>query len=94
MRLWLKDSERRPDPAPVQTDDRKPILIGTGLWLVGLVVLLAFLAPLIRSGDLWLIWTCVVGLALGIIGLLYTNYRRRRGDAVRSADRGRKDDRI
>ena len=21
MRLWLKDSERRPDPAPVKTDD-------------------------------------------------------------------------
>lgn len=77
MRLWLKDSERRPDPAPVQTDDRKPILIGISLWLVALVVMLVFLAPLIDSGNSWLLWTCVVGLALGLLGLLYTNRRRR-----------------
>ena len=30
MRLWLKDSERRPDPAPVETDDRKAMLVGLG----------------------------------------------------------------
>ena len=36
MRLWLKDSERRPDPEPVKTDDRKAMLVGIALWLVAL----------------------------------------------------------
>lgn len=75
MRLWLKDSERRPDPTPVKTDDRKAILTGIVLWLVGLVVMLAFLGPLLNAHNLWLLWTCVLGLALGLVGLLYTNKR-------------------
>ncbi|HXD60915.1 MAG TPA: DUF2530 domain-containing protein [Lacisediminihabitans sp.] len=72
MRLWLKDSERRPDPAPVKTDDRKAMLVGTALWLVALVALLAFTA---RAGVL--LWTCAAGLALGLVGILYTSRRRR-----------------
>ena len=28
MRLFIKDSERRPDPAPLKTDDRKVVLVG------------------------------------------------------------------
>lgn len=78
MRLWLKDSERRPDPTPVTTDDRKAMLVGTVLWLVALVALLAFAEPIIDAGNSWLLWTCVVGLMLGLIGLLYTQRRHRR----------------
>jgi FtsH-binding integral membrane protein len=75
VRLWLKDSERRPDPAPVKTDDRKAILIGLALWIAGLALVIAFSAQLTASGNsLWL-WTCVAGLALGLIGLLYTHWR-------------------
>ncbi len=75
MRLWLKDSERRPDPSPAKTDDRKAMLVGLSLWLVALVVLLAVLGPLLAAGNgLWL-WTCAVGLALGLVGILYTNWR-------------------
>jgi len=72
MRLWLKDSERRPDPAPVKTDDRKAMLVGTALWLVALLALLAFTG---RAGVL--LWTCAFGLALGLVGILYTSLRRR-----------------
>lgn len=75
MRLWLKDSERRTDPAPVTTDDRKAMLVGVSLWLVALVVLLIMLAPLVASGNRWWLWTCVVGIALGLIGILYTHRR-------------------
>ncbi len=75
MRLWLKDSERRPDPAPVKTDDRKAILIGIGLWVLGLALVIGFLAPLTAAGAAWWLWVCVAGLALGIIGLLYTHWR-------------------
>jgi hypothetical protein len=76
MRLWLKDSERRPDPAPAKTDDRKAMLVGTALWLVALAILLLFLRPILDGGNLWLLWTCAAGLALGLVGILYTSLRR------------------
>ncbi|MDH6180153.1 hypothetical protein M2152_000335 [Microbacteriaceae bacterium SG_E_30_P1] len=75
MRLWLKDSERRPDPAPVATDDRKPMLIGIALWLVALAVLLLFMPQLTEAGLGGWLWTCIAGIALGLIGILYTHWR-------------------
>lgn len=77
MRLWLKDSERRPDPAPVKTDDRKAFLVGIALWLVGLAVVIALLQPLTAAGQTWWLWTCVAGLAIGLIGILYTHWRQK-----------------
>ena len=76
MRLWLKDSERRPDPAPVQTDERTPILIGSIAWAVALVIVLIAREQLAGAGHTWILWTCVVGLALGLIGLVYAARRR------------------
>jgi len=75
VRFWLKDSERRPDPEPVKTDDRKAVLVGLVLWIVALGGLLLFLPTLVDNGLGWWLWTCVVGLALGLVGLLYTNRR-------------------
>ena len=75
MRVWLKDSERRPDPEPVKTDDRKAVLVGLVLWIIALGGLLLFLGLLVETGHIWWLWTCVVGLALGLVGLLYTNRR-------------------
>ncbi|MEP6479127.1 MAG: DUF2530 domain-containing protein [Rhodoglobus sp.] len=77
MRLWLKDSERKPDPAPVKTDDRKAMIVGIALWLVALVVLLVFLTPLTESGNGWWLWTCAAGIALGLFGVIYTHYRQK-----------------
>ena len=75
MRIWLKDSERRPDPSPVKTDDRKAVLVGLVLWIIALAILLVFLTPLTGAGLGWWLWTCVTGLALGVVGLLYTHWR-------------------
>tara|TARA_R110002124_G_scaffold55152_1_gene156221 strand:+ start:2666 stop:2911 length:246 start_codon:yes stop_codon:yes gene_type:complete len=78
VRIWLKDSERRPDPEPVKTDDRKAMLVGMVLWIVGLAMLLLFIEPLNAAGNLWWLWTAVAGLVLGLIGLIYTQVRRRK----------------
>lgn len=76
MRLWLKDSERRPDPAPIRTDDRKAVLVGLVLWLVALGALLVFLSPLLADGRGWWLWTVLIGLGIGLILLVYTHRRR------------------
>jgi FtsH-binding integral membrane protein len=76
VRIWLKDSERRPDPEPVETDDRKAMLVGIAAWVIALAVLLLFIEPLNAAGHLWWLWTAVAGLVLGLIGLIYTHVRR------------------
>ena len=76
MRFWLKDSERRPDPTPVQSDDRKAILVGLTLWLVALAGLLLFLTPILDSGRGWWLWTGVIGLGLGLVLLVFAHRKQ------------------
>jgi FtsH-binding integral membrane protein len=75
VRLFIKDSERRPDPAPVKTDDRKVVLVGLVLWIIALGVMLILLPQLQASGLVWLLWTVVVGFGLGLVLLVYTSKR-------------------
>ena len=77
MRLWLKDSERRPDPTPVKTDDRKAILVGMALWVVALIVMVMFAGTLADTGRSWWLLTCAIALGLGLIGLIYTHRHHR-----------------
>ncbi len=76
MRLWLKDSERRPDPTPVTTDDRKAVLVGLVLWLIALGGLLLSLRPLLADGRGWWLWAALIGLGLGLVLLVYVHRRR------------------
>ena len=76
MRLWLKDSERRPDPTPVETDDRKAVLVGSVLWVVVFMVVLV--VPLSWGDSGWWLTTCAIGILLGAAGLIYTTRRQRR----------------
>lgn len=78
MRLWLRDSERCPDPIAAETDDRKAILVGLGLWVLGLIVLLLVLGgSLVAENRLPWLWTDIVGIVLGILGLVYLTVTRR-----------------
>ena len=77
MRLWLKDTERRPDPEPLKTDDRTPLLVGMGLWTLGLIAAVVFFGRTDDTGNSWWFGACVIGLAMGIGGLVYTRYRTR-----------------
>lgn len=77
MRLYLRDSERRPDPVPVATDDRRAMLIGLAAWVVALVAVLVFFSPVLDPARSWLFHTCTVGILLGLAGLIYTARRSR-----------------
>ncbi|UOE45859.1 DUF2530 domain-containing protein [Agromyces larvae] len=78
MRLWLSESERRPDPAPARADARKALLAGTVLWALALVASLIFAGALASAGLGWVGVTCWVGVALGLAGLVVVQVSRRR----------------
>ncbi|HWD61610.1 MAG TPA: DUF2530 domain-containing protein [Humibacter sp.] len=71
MRLWLRDSERLPDPPPMKTDDRAAIGTGLVLWLIAAVISIVFSRQLNASASGWILATAIVGVALGVIGLVY-----------------------
>jgi hypothetical protein len=76
MRLFVKDSERRPDPEPLRTDDRKVIVVGLAAWVATTIVLLVLLGTLVESGRLGWLWTALVGVGLGVVLLVYVHRRR------------------
>lgn len=77
MRLWLKDSERRPDPLPARTDARQAFLAGTVLWVLGLGAALIWRDQITTAGLGWWVWCAVIGVGLGLFGLLWVQVRRR-----------------
>ena len=88
MRLWLNESERRPDPAPARADARKAVLVGTVAWLIALVGSLVFRAQLDAAGLGWLLWAAVTGLVLGVIGLVVVQLIRRRASRQEAGSAG------
>jgi hypothetical protein len=76
MRLWLKDSERRPDPLPARANARKAFFAGTLGWLAALVGVLVFLDDLEALGLGWWLWCSIIGLILGVFGLAWIWLRR------------------
>lgn len=78
MRLWLSESERRPDPVPARADARKAALAGTIGWVLVLVGAIAFRDTLDEAGLDWLLWAAVTGVVVGVIGLAVVQLLRRR----------------
>lgn len=72
---------RRPDPEPLETDDRPVVLVGIGLWVLAFVVLVIFFRADLRHHDAtWWLWSCVIGVALGLYGLRFAARRNRPRD--------------
>lgn len=76
-----RDGQRSPvqlsDVPPLDVDGSRTSAVGAGIWLVAFVVLLAFRDQLEASDRLWWLWTCVVGIALGVGGWFYCRHRAR-----------------
>jgi hypothetical protein len=78
---------RRPDPPPLETDDVHVVAVGTGLWALGLLVLVVLrLTGAAEVRDWWMVM-CLVGIALGLVGVRYC--QRRRAAIARVAALGR-----
>jgi len=75
VRLWLKDSERRPDPEPAKADAHTPILIGAFAWLAAAGLALVSQGELAARGLGWWLWCAVAGVGLGIAGLAWLRLR-------------------
>ena len=84
MRLYQRSADRRPDPPPLETDDRTTVLVGTVLWAVLALVGLVLHGRLADEGRGWWVWTAVAGALLGLVGLRYVS--RRSGRRARPGD--------
>jgi len=63
-------------PPALEGNDRLIAAIGTGVWAVALIVVLVLRHHLSPS-DHWWIWTCVVGVGLGLFGVVYVPILKR-----------------
>jgi H+/Cl- antiporter ClcA len=63
-------------PPPLEGNDRQIAAIGTAVWAVALIVVFA-LRDQLSHGSHWWIWTCVVGVGLGLFGVVYVPYLHR-----------------
>lgn len=71
---------------PLDVDGTRTVLVGTLLWAAAFCVLLPFWDRLEAQGRLWWLWTCLVGVGLGVLGWEHCRRRARRR-LVRAATR-------
>ena len=62
---------------PLDVDGVRTVQVGTGLFLLGFLGLLPFYGRLEESGRTWLLWMCLTGVGLGLLGMEYCKRRRR-----------------
>ena len=62
---------------PLDVDGVRTVQVGTGLFLLGFLGLLPFYGRLEESGRTWLLWMCLAGVGLGLLGMEYCKRRRR-----------------
>ena len=62
---------------PLDLDAVKTVRVGTALWVIALLVMLPFTERLTDSDRGWWLWTCVAGIAIGVMGIGFTTGRRK-----------------
>jgi hypothetical protein len=78
VRWTVSPQQRRPNPEPLQTDDRLAVLIGTCVWVLLGVGGLVRRSALDAAGDGWWLWVCLAAVALGIVGLAHLHRQQTR----------------
>lgn len=74
VRFYLKHVERKPDPEPVKVNAKLAVGIGTTVWIIALLALLAAPQSLPLEEPLALT-TCAIGAILGFWGLWHVRKR-------------------
>lgn len=69
MRLTPDPATRRPDPEPLQTDLRRIVFVGIGIWAALFVIALLARDWLNDHDRGWMLWVPPCGVALGLLGL-------------------------
>jgi Protein of unknown function (DUF2530) len=83
--LGIVESERPPQPPPLEANDQQVTAVITAAWAIALVVLV-IVRDSLPAGSRWWIWTCAAGLGMGLFGLWYVP-RLKRGRARSAARR-------
>src|SRR3954462_4374245 len=74
----MPDQPHRPDPQPLQVNEKRIVLVGLALWAIAFVVLALFFRDDLRRHDaMWWLWACVVGIVLGLYALRFVSRRHR-----------------
>ena len=71
--------------APLDVDGVRTVSVGTALFLVAFIGLLPFYGRLQEHNRTWLLWMCLTGVGLGVLGVEYCK-RRRQVRAERDLD--------
>lgn len=66
----------RDAPEPLEGNDVATVVVGTSVWLALFLGQLPFYGWYSDHGHTWWIWSCLVGVGLGLVGLRYTTSRR------------------
>jgi len=66
---------------PLDVDGVRTVQVGTGVFFLAFLALLPFYGRLEQSDRLWVLWMCLAGVGLGLLGAEYCKRRR----VVRSA---------
>lgn len=77
--------DRSRNMAPLDVDGVKTTQIGTTAFAIALILCLIFNQKLAEHDTGWWIWTCVAGIILGTLGIIYTSRRSKVYAAARES---------
>lgn len=66
------------DVAPLDVDGVRTVAVGTALWGVAFLALLPFYGRLADAGHGWVLWACLAGFGLGLVGGAFCRRRAAR----------------
>ena len=75
MRVYLKYSDRHPEPKVAEINSTRVVLFGIGFWGLALIVIGAFYSSLSDAGLGWWLHTAIIGVLLGFLALYMVRKR-------------------